>query len=468
MTPPLVSVIILNYNGKAILDLVRRSVHTIASGAYRNVEVILVDDCSTDGSAEELHQLCDGERIRLTRTSMHSGVGAARNAGLRLARGEYIAFLDNDALPEPDWLSTLISRMEENSEWGSYASRLMFADRPDIVNGMGSVLNELAHGNGVCIHEMYEFANAPTEVMYATGNGMIIRRRVLDEIGPFDEGFRFYGHDDSDIGVRIRNAGYRIGVAPEAVVWHLHSYSKNDPGMHFWDERNRLRFVLKHYHWSEILGFVVQDGIFHLKPGRFNAYLRAWWSALTGKSDLWRYRWANRKLGSFLRRYAHWFEKDHHLIVAPDNRQYDADFAPLTEMRVGSNEENYLYHGWYWRERWGKIPMRWAAQVASIRFSLEEPESSIVATFVTHKRAPDVDLTLHLRKLDDAQITLVYQMHVKLPRQSGPLILHEPCPLGPGRYHLIFEANRAYTEEGPFPRRIAFGLSALRFEGTRT
>ncbi|MBC7264707.1 MAG: glycosyltransferase family 2 protein [Chloroflexi bacterium] len=462
---PLVSVIILNYNGKAILDLVRRSVQTILDGTYRNVEIILADDCSTDGSAEELSKLCDSDRIRLTHTQKHSGVGAARNAGLRLARGAYIAFLDNDALPEPDWLSALVMRMEENPQWGSCASRLMFADRPDIVNGIGSVLNELAHGNGVCIHEMYEFASAPTEVMYATGNGMIIRRRVLDEVGPFDEGFRFYGHDDSDIGIRIRNAGYEIGVAPEAVVWHLHSYSKHDPTMYYWDERNRLRFVLKHYHWSEILGFIVRDGIFHLKPGRVHPYVRAWWSALTEEPSLWPYRWANRRLGPFLRRYARWFEKDHHLLIAPDNRQHAAAFAPLTEMHVGSNEEDYLYHGWFWRERWGEIPIRWAARVASIRFSLNEHKSKLLVQFVAHRGVPGVDLTLHLRRMDNGQITSAHKIRARLPDQPGLFNLREPCPLEPGRYHLIFEANRAYTEEGPFPRRIAFGLSALRFEG---
>jgi hypothetical protein len=68
----------------------------------------------------------------------------------------------------------------------------MFADKPDIVNSLGSIFNELFHGNGVCIHELWEFASPPDEIMYPTGNGMMLRRAAVEQVGPFDEGLSFH------------------------------------------------------------------------------------------------------------------------------------------------------------------------------------------------------------------------------------------------------------------------------------
>ena len=189
---PLATVVILNHNGAALLDLVRRSVRAILTQDYPSIELILVDDNSPDGSdlrIAALSQQVDA-KFASTRDGSH-GICAARNRAIALASGEYIAFLDNDAYPLQGWLSALVSFMQEHPEVGACASRVMFADKPDIVNSMGSVLNELFHGNGVCIHEMSEFASPPEEVMYATGNGMILRKAAVQQVGLFDEGFKF-------------------------------------------------------------------------------------------------------------------------------------------------------------------------------------------------------------------------------------------------------------------------------------
>jgi len=278
---PRVTVILINYNGAAIGDVIARSVQAVNNQTYTDWEVVLVDDGSTDGSDVLLQSLADGERVFFTRTDQHRGVGAARNAGITLARGEYLAFLDNDAIPEPDWLAEIVKKMDEHPGYGACASRVMFFDRPDTINSLGSVLNELAHGTGVGMHELKSFYRPTGEIMYATGNGMVLRRSALDVIGGFDEGFRFYGHDDSDIGIRLRNAGYAIVQQPSAVVLHLHSTSKRQPGMPFWDQRNRIRFVLKHYAWWEVLWFTCHDLPLHLRLHNLAIYIKVWLSALS-------------------------------------------------------------------------------------------------------------------------------------------------------------------------------------------
>jgi len=95
---PRVTVILINYNGDIIKDIITRSVQAVRDQTETNWEMVLADDCSTDGSDQLLRSLADGKKVHFTQTNSHKGVGAVRNAGIALAKGEYLAFLDNDAI----------------------------------------------------------------------------------------------------------------------------------------------------------------------------------------------------------------------------------------------------------------------------------------------------------------------------------------------------------------------------------
>ncbi len=464
---PLLSVIILNHNGARILDVVRRSVAAVLAQDYPALELLIVDDNSSDGSDEALAALAAevGARFVSTRGGRH-GICAARNRAIERAGGDYLAFLDNDAVPQPGWAAALVRYLEAHPEMGACASRVLFADRPDVVNSMGSMLNELFHGNGVSIHELDEYAECPDEVMYATGNGMTLRRRAVEEVGPFDEGLLYYTPDDADYGMRLRRAGWRIGPAPDAVVHHMHSFSKTLQGMSFWDGRNRVRLALKHLATRELPRFLVEDVRYHAAFTRLRDYARCWWSTLTdpaGVRDLVRYRWQHRGEPGYREAFRPWFAPPRRLMVVPDNRAYGREMAPLTEVRAGEGDEAYLYHGWYWPEAHAGTQLRWARRVASLVGVLPEGAAALHWEFVPAPQAGDVRLTIRVqRRPEDGDWLEAGDLAVTLPAGEGPVALTTPCDLDAGEYRLILAADAAPVERGYFPRQISFGLAGLR------
>lgn len=467
----LVSVVILNHNGAAIMDLIQRSVQAVLQQDYPRIELILVDDNSTDGSDRQLQALCQqvGASFASTRENKSHGISAGRNAGLRLVHGKYVAFLDNDAIPQPGWLAALVRAMEADEAIGACASRVMFADKPDIVNSMGSMLNELFHGNGVCIHELFEYASWPDEIMYATGNGMILRMSAVQRVGPFDEGYPFYAGDDADYGMRLRRAGWRIVPVPEAVVLHLHSFSKREKGMSFWDSRNRIRMALKHQSWWEIPRFVLLDFPPYMRPGFFRDYMRCWWSTLTdwgGMKGLIAYRWQHRGEPSYSAFFREYLTHPKHLLVVPDNRAFGREPVPLRELHMGVNDEPYLYHGWYWVEYWGHTPMRWAMPVASLVMSLPEGARALRWHLLPRMGSGHVRIALRVQRKTSTGYEDVQTLSIELDGPPGiaPVEVVTPCALVAGDYRLILASEDALVQSGFFPRKIGFGLAGLTVE----
>jgi GT2 family glycosyltransferase len=461
---PTASVIIINYNGGSILPVIQQSIEAIRHQGMPDWELVLVDDGSTDGSAEFLASFDDGERVHFVQEN-HRGVGAARNAGLQIARGKYLAFLDNDAIPAPNWLEHIIDFLDLHPEHGAAASLVFFADRPGVINSAGCVLNELAHGIGIGMFELYPFCTLPEQVLYATGNGMVIRREVLEKVGKFDEGFLFYGHDDSDIGIRIRNAGYPIAPVPTATLQHLHSTSKRDPMMNFWDQRNRLRFALKHYSSQELFWFILVDAKAHLSRPLLREYTKAWSSVLKSWRQVWDYRIQQRSQGSYFHRFAPFFAPETRYIKLYDNRMYAQSWHDIAAgLTVGTNEEQYLYQGWYWKEQHGGKQIRWAMPVASLRFIAAEPLERVSLSLVLPPSIGQVDLKVHFYSWTEEWHRDQAFTSTELAIQGQgikPITFSLSSWPDTDKFLMVFEASRYFQESGYFPRRLAWGLHQL-------
>jgi GT2 family glycosyltransferase len=458
------SVIMINYNGGSILPVIRQSIEAICHQSMSDWELILVDDGSTDGSNEFLASFDDGERVRFVQRD-HRGVGAARNAGLRVARGRYLAFVDNDAIPALDWLEHIVAFLDSHPKHGAAASLVFFADRPGVINSAGCVLNELAHGIGIGMFELYPFYSSPEQVLYATGNGMVIRREALERVGEFDEGFLFYGHDDSDIGIRIRNAGYSIAPVPTATLQHLHSTSKRDPMMIFWDQRNRLRFALKHYSTRELLWFILVDAKAHLDRSLSREYIKAWGSVLKGWRQVWDYRTQRRSQGSYFHRFASFFTPESRYIKLYDNRMYAQSWYDINEgLTVDANEEQYLYQGWYWKEYYEGKPIRWAMPTASLRFIAAGPIDRFSLSLVLPPTIEQLDVKVHLYSWSEEwhRNQASASAGLSIQGQGIKSITFSPSSWpDTDQFLMVFEASRYFQEPGYFPRRLAWGLHKL-------
>jgi GT2 family glycosyltransferase len=197
---PRISVIVCTYNGSRTI---RECLDGLLQLEYPNFEVIVVDDGSTDRTAAIAREY----PFRLISTP-NRGLSSARNTGLRAATGEIVAYIDDDAFPDPHWLHYLAAGFRDGRHVG--------VGGPNIPPpGNGVVADCVAHAPGGPIHVLL----SDQEAEHVPGCNMSFRRSALQAIGGFDPRFRTAG-DDVDVCWRLQERGWTIGFSPAAMVWH--------------------------------------------------------------------------------------------------------------------------------------------------------------------------------------------------------------------------------------------------------
>lgn len=207
MADPMVSVIIPNFNYSQYL---REAIDSVIAQTYGHIEIIVVDDGSTDSSREVLDSY--GEQIA-TVFQKNQGVSAARNAGVGKSRGEYIAFLDADDAWLPAKIERQLAMFENDAELGLVHVGVVEID------GDGNHLLERTDGmSGRVADELLRFEGP---VILGGGSGFMVPRRILDEIGGFDT--RLSTSADWDLIYRV-SCGYAVGFVPEILLkYRVHS-----------------------------------------------------------------------------------------------------------------------------------------------------------------------------------------------------------------------------------------------------
>lgn len=243
---PAVSVIVLNYNGKAFLD---ECLASLAAQTLQDFELIMVDNGSTDGSAEYLRDLLDGPyagRFKLLRNDRNLGFAAGNNVALPEVRGRFIAFLNNDTRVDPDWLAALLAAAERHPEAGSFASQIRSYDAPEVLDTIGIIIYRDGMSRGLGRMQPAERYAEEREVFAPSGCAALFRREVIDRVGGFDGDFFAYC-EDMDLGMRARLAGWSCWYVPEARVYHHYSGTagKYSPFKAFLVERNHLWLLVK-------------------------------------------------------------------------------------------------------------------------------------------------------------------------------------------------------------------------------
>ncbi|MEK7867629.1 MAG: glycosyltransferase family 2 protein [Planctomycetota bacterium] len=253
--PRLVSVVIPNWNRK---DLLQRCLRSVFTQAHRPLEVIVVDNASTDGSPELVRD--EFPEVRLVRNTGNVGASRARNQALVLARGEYAWFLDNDSVcPDPDVLSRMLAVLDADPAIGCVGGELF----PDPLRVRG-------------------YTVAPTgdaDPVWANGTGttcdsldtlnLLARWECVERVGGFDPGY-FYLAEDKDFCHRVRRAGWRIWMGVPTGVLHLRSSEQrpNELGYRTLLHRNRVRFVCLHARPRDLVTLAAKDLASTLAPRR--------------------------------------------------------------------------------------------------------------------------------------------------------------------------------------------------------
>lgn len=220
MPPPVVSIVIVNWNGA---DILPRCLEAVMAQKYRDFEVILVDNASSDRSVLGIEARWPD--VQVIRLDQNIGFAAANNLGARRARGRWLATLNNDAFPEPGWLDALIGAAEKNTEYRIIASCLLKADHPHYVEACGDIY----HTSGLAWHRdrnrpYSQIDHGTNEVFSACAAAALYDRSAFLNVGGFDEDY-FGQHEDVDLGFRLRLQGYRCLFVPDAIVHHIGSAS---------------------------------------------------------------------------------------------------------------------------------------------------------------------------------------------------------------------------------------------------
>ncbi|MBC8165045.1 MAG: glycosyltransferase family 2 protein [Bryobacteraceae bacterium] len=251
---PLVTVVVVNWNRRDFLLCCLRSL-AVQRGV--EFEVIVIDNGSEDGSPEaaEALQQCFRGGLQVIRNNTNRGFCGANNQGIAIARGQYIALLNNDAEADPEWLSSMTAAIADRTQTGMVACKILVYEDPTKIDKAGHLIwpdgQNRGRGTGETDRGQYD---REEPVLWPDGCAALYRAQMLDEIGGFDEDLFAYG-DDAELGLRARIAGWQCIYTPAAVVRHHRGATLGVRSSRRIEliERNRILLAVRHFPLSLLL-----------------------------------------------------------------------------------------------------------------------------------------------------------------------------------------------------------------------
>lgn len=220
----LISVVIPTWNGRRLLPL---PLDSMRRQRHADFEVIVVDDASTDGTAEWIEAAYP--EVRLVKMPRNRGFAAAVNAGIRAARGEAIALLNNDAEADEHWLAVLDTTAAAHPEAGMLASRVRRYHHRDHLDSAGAYASTFGSAGNLGAYEPDGPPwDEPRPVLGPNGAAAFYRKTMLDDVGLFDESLVAY-FEDTDIAIRGQLRGWTCIYEPRAICYHVGSASYSPP-----------------------------------------------------------------------------------------------------------------------------------------------------------------------------------------------------------------------------------------------
>ena len=278
-----VSVIIVNYNGRHLLEELLES---LAGQTYPANEIILVDNASDDDSVAYVGQHFPDVKIISLKTN--TGFSGGNNAGVENAIGEYIALINSDTRVDEQWLAELVRVLDADDSIGAAVPKIYLASSHPKIDQAGAEFNNLGNVWGRGSYEIDEGQfDAVVEVPALTGCSAIVRRQALHGEPLFDARLFMY-HEELDLTFRLRSRGYSIMYVPTSIVHHKLMDSVKRTTDHprlfqqFYCNRNRVKILAKYYPLSVLLGSLplISLGLiywnwFFLRKGGVSFLLRA-------------------------------------------------------------------------------------------------------------------------------------------------------------------------------------------------
>jgi GT2 family glycosyltransferase/glycosyltransferase involved in cell wall biosynthesis len=237
---PKVSIIVVNFNGVKFLKDCFNSLFNL-NYPKSKLEIIMVDNGSTDNSIEFVRN--NFPKVKILKNDVNNYC-RANNLGINRAKGEYIAFLNNDTKVEKDWLSELVKIISEDNRIGAVGGKTLYPDGK--ISNVGHYeLPNFYWGEKGAQEEKDRYEEIGKRPSLC-GVAVLYPKKVFDNLGLFDEDFIVY-MEDVDMSYRLIKADYTLVYAPKAIIYHYFHGTGDHELSRFYIERNRLLFIAKHY-----------------------------------------------------------------------------------------------------------------------------------------------------------------------------------------------------------------------------
>lgn len=242
---PKVSAVVPTYNLKKIL---LECLQSIVEQNYPNLEVIVVDNASIDGTSEAVRKKFP--KVKLIRNPRNLGVTGGANTGVKKATGDYVWLVDHDNILESNMLSIMVKLAESDPKIGIVVPKIYYWEDKNMIWAAGTEINMLTGenifrgGKDVGQYEKVE------EIQIAPAN-FLVKREVIKKIGLYDDIF-YISYEDSDFSFRVKKAGFKIVYTPRAVCYHKIPLLDPKIGKKrwlsraYWAARNKIIFMRKH------------------------------------------------------------------------------------------------------------------------------------------------------------------------------------------------------------------------------
>lgn len=237
----MISIVILNWNGKKITE---ECLNSIKKQTFKNYEIILVDNASTDGSLEYLKKKFP--KISLIQNKENYGYAKGNNIGIKKAKGEWILILNNDIILDKNFLKELDKHKNKADILGT---KNYFYDKPKIIWAIGSKFNKFTMRANLIANKMQDSKEIDKmKIDHAVGSVMLVNKKVFEKAGHLNEDYFVY-FEETEFQLRAQEHGFKISWIPSAKLWHKVGFSTGGgrtPLSAYYLTRNRAYTIKKH------------------------------------------------------------------------------------------------------------------------------------------------------------------------------------------------------------------------------
>ena len=248
---PLVSIIIPHWNG---IDIITECLESLQKATYPNFEIIVVDNDSIDDSVNHIRK--NFPKTIILENELNEGYAGGCNRGSEIAKGEYLLFLNNDTIHEPNWIEPLVNLLEKNYNIAAVQPKILNYFQKnlfDYAGGAGGLMDILAFpfARGRIFNEQEIDANqynSTKEIFWSSGTAFLVRKTAFENAGKFDE--LFFAHmEEIDLCWRFHLQGFDIWCEPSSVVYHKNAVSlpMYTEKKYYLNHRNSLIMLLTNY-----------------------------------------------------------------------------------------------------------------------------------------------------------------------------------------------------------------------------